>query len=131
MIALDTNVLVRLLVSDDLAQQQMVQQRLTSMRDAGESALVSHVVLAELSWVLRAVYDYSREPIADALEKLAATSPFYVPSAHVVGHALEWYRKGNAEFADYLILSLSLSEGASRLLTFDRKLLKHNTCEVP
>jgi len=45
--------------------------------------------------------------------------------------ALTEYEKGPADFSDYLILEGARAEGCSKLLTFDRRLLKHQACEAP
>jgi predicted nucleic-acid-binding protein len=131
MIGADTNILVRLLVSDDLDQQQAVAARLKTIQDDGGSLFVSSVVLAELSWVLASAYGYERPAIALAIKKLMSTPPFVATDRAQILQALEWYVEGPADFADYLILALATATGATSLLTFDRKLLKHRLCESP
>ncbi len=113
MLAADTNVVTRLLVSDDMAQQRAVHQRLEKVVARGDSVLLSAVVLAELAWVLGSVYDYGRAEMAGALR------------------ALDLYETGKAEFPDYFILTLAEAQGAATLLTFDRRLLRHSSCNKP
>jgi predicted nucleic-acid-binding protein len=45
--------------------------------------------------------------------------------------ALATYERGPADFSDYLILELGRVEGCTKLLTFDRRLLKNPACEAP
>jgi predicted nucleic-acid-binding protein len=131
MLAADTNVLVRLLVSDDLAQQRAVAARLRRESSQGRNVLVSTVVLAELAWVLDSVYGYPRPRIAGAIDAILTTPPFRVKERPAVQRALEWFRAGPAEFSDYLILALSMDDGAEGLLTFDRDLLQHPAALKP
>lgn len=131
MLALDTNVLVRVLVGDDAAQHDAAMARLKKMRKRGEAALVGPVVLAEAGWVLSSVYGFSRAQIVTALRGALATPPFVVLQRDVVIAALARYEKGPADFADYLILEQARVEGCSALLTFDRRLLKDGACETP
>lgn len=131
MLAADTNVVVRLLVGDDPAQQQAVLVRLQRARAAGDSVLLGAVVLAEVAWVLDRAYGYARAQITAALRGLLATPPFVVKERAEVLAAITEYEKGPADFADYLILSSARAEGCSKLLTFDRKLLKNAACEAP
>lgn len=131
MIGADTNILVRLLVSDDLEQQRAVVRRLERIQQDGEFVVVSSVVLAELSWVLSSAYRYDRAAIATAIRALSETPPFLVLDRAAVVQALGWFRDGLADFADYLILSLAITQGGSSLLTFDKKLLKHRLCALP
>lgn len=131
MLAADTNVLVRLLVSDDLAQQAVVRRRLDRANTEGEAVLVTPVALAETAWVLDAVYGYGRKQIFGAVRAVLNTPPFLCPERQDVLRALQLCDAGSADFPDYLILALSESGGATTLLTFDRKLLRHPRCQKP
>ncbi|MCC6623452.1 MAG: type II toxin-antitoxin system VapC family toxin [Deltaproteobacteria bacterium] len=129
--AADTNVIVRLLVSDDRKQQRAVVRRLEEASRSGESVLVPDVVLAELSWVLDAAYGYERAQIADAIDLLSTSSPFVLESSEAVREAIRLYREGPADLADYLILCRAERLGATALVTFDRKLARHPFCQAP
>ena len=131
MLAADTNVLVRLIVSDDLAQQRAVRKRLDRVLSDGEQVVLTTVALAELAWVLDAAYGYGREPIALAIRSLVDTPPFVSPQKAQVLEALDAYGSGPAEFSDYLLVALGKDAGADKVLTFDRKLLRHPACEKP
>jgi predicted nucleic-acid-binding protein len=129
--AVDTNVVVRVLVGDDPMQQQAALGRLRKIRADGGGALVSAVVLAEVAWVLSSAYGYDRAQIAAALRGLLATPPFVVTPRPAAIAALAAYEKGPADFSDYLIVELARVEGCTKLLTFDRRLLKNPACESP
>lgn len=131
MLAADTNVLARLLVSDDLAQQKAVRQRLEKATAEGVAVLITPVVLAELAWVLESVYGYERGDIVRAIRAVVDTPPFHAPERGDVLQAADLYSEGSAGFSDYLILSLARSAGAASLLTFDRRLLRHSLCKKP
>ena len=60
--AVDTNLLVRLVVRDDVDQVK------TAEAFVARGAWVSHLVLAETLWVLDAVYNRSSEQIANAID---------------------------------------------------------------
>ncbi len=129
--SVDTNVVVRLLVNDDVARQQRAFDRLRRVREAGERALVSSVVLAEVSWVLDSVYGYERAQIASALGAVVATSPLMVKDRAAVARAIDAYSTGRADFADYLVLEEARAADALPLLTFDRALHRHEGCAAP
>jgi predicted nucleic-acid-binding protein len=130
-VAVDTNVLVRLLVGDEPRQKDAVVRRLGRLADEGGAAVVHPVVLAELSWMLRASYGLGRDEIAGALERLLDTAPFVVHQKAEVLQALAWFRDGPADFSDYLVVALTTVDGADTLLTFDRHLLKHPGASRP
>jgi len=62
-IAVDTNVLVRLVVGDDEVQQSQAAEVL----DAAELVAVSVHVLCEFAWVLQSRYKLARPDIANAI----------------------------------------------------------------
>jgi predicted nucleic-acid-binding protein len=85
--AVDTNALVRLVVRDDADQVRAAEEFIAS------GAWVSHLVLAETTWVLDAVYDRSMEQIATAIDMLLNHEHLTVQDADVVAAATENFRK--------------------------------------
>jgi predicted nucleic-acid-binding protein len=117
--AVDTNVLVRLLVRDDPRQVDTVE------RFIAKGAWVSHVVLVETLWVLDAVYERSAEQIAAAVERLLAHAELTLQDADVVVAALGQFRaKPKLGFSDCLVLEIARKSGHLPLGTFDRQLGK-------
>ncbi len=131
MAAVDTNVVIRLLVSDDESQQRTARRRLDRLAAANEPVFVSTLVLAEVTWVLSSVYEYGREAQAEAVRALLETPPFVVDAAPSVRRALGWFEGGSAEFSDYLAAALADAVGQAPLFTFDRKLAQHPFCQRP
>ena len=84
--AIDTNVLVRLLVRDDPRQLGAAEQF------TAKGAWVSHVVLIETLWVLDAVYERSAAQVAAAVELLLAHADLTLQDADVVAAALGQFR---------------------------------------
>jgi predicted nucleic-acid-binding protein len=123
MIALDTNVLVRFLVEDD--RKQAVRARsLFKKAAASETPLyVCDIVFCEVVWVLDSAYGFEREEIAAVLSGLLQTRNLRFRSADQIGLALEAYRTGPGDFADYLIREQAHEAGCELVVTFDRALL--------
>jgi predicted nucleic-acid-binding protein len=117
--AVDTNVLVRLVAPDD--QRQFAR----AVEFVERGAWASHVVLAELSWVLGAVYGFDDAAIIAALEMLLEQEDLTVQDPDVAAAALEHYRrKPVLGFADCLILEIARKAGHLPLGTFDKALGK-------
>lgn len=117
--AVDTNLLVRLLVRDD-AQQVILAEKFIA-----KGAWVSHLVLAETLWVLDAVYERTPEHIALAVERLLAHASLTLQDADAVTAALEQFRARPAlGFSDCLVLEIARKAGHLPLGTFDRQLAK-------
>ena len=121
MLAVDTNVLVRLLTRDD-ADQVSAAEAFVS-----RGAWVSHLVLAETFWVLDSVYDLTRTQIATAIEMLLNHRELSLQDADVVTAALDHYRRRPAiEFSDCLVLEIARKAGHLPVATFDRNFARLN-----
>ena len=117
--AVDTNVLVRLIVRDDPEQVRIAESFVST------GAWASHLVLAEATWVLDAVYDRTPEQIAIAIDMLLNHKDLTIQDAEVVTKALEHFRRRPAlGFSDCLVLELARKSGHLPLGTFDRDLAK-------
>lgn len=123
MIALDTNVLVRYLVRDIPEQAEAARILLEGLTPEAPG-FISREVTIETAWVLERSYGFSREQIADILEKLTATGSLIVEAGDDVARAALRFRQGGADFADLMILAAAERAGASSLYTFDRTLAR-------
>ena len=120
MITLDTNVLVRYLVHDDMQQAEAARALLESLT-ADNPGYVCREVTVELVWVLERTYDLSRDQIATILEELVTTGGLVIESAEDVARAAFRYRSGGTGFSDLMILAAANRSNALPLYTFDQK----------
>ncbi len=119
MLAVDTNVLVRLVARDNADQVRAAEEFVS------KGAWVSHLVLAETLWVLDSVFELSRDQVALAVEMLLNHRDLTLQDADVVTAALGHYRKRSAVgFSDCLILEIARKAGHLPIATFDRDLSK-------
>jgi len=113
----DTNVLVRFITRDDVEQSKRV---LSVMRRAerGEIVIrVSAIVVAEVIWVLKSVYGYAPDAIADALRAFLIADGVTVEEEDVVIEALRFAQQG-VGFVDGYVAALARSR-REPVLTFD------------
>ena len=120
MTAIDTNVLVRYLVLDNLEQAEAARELLEGLTPEQPGFICREVIL-EVVWVLERTYGFSRDQIADVLLELAATDTLVIEAAEDVVSAAEIYRQGGTDFSDLMILAAAINAGAGPLYTFDRK----------
>ena len=119
MLAIDTNVLVRLIIRDEADQTSAAE------RAVGKGAWLSHLVLAECLWVLDSVYELKRDQMASAVEMLLNHQELSVQDAEVVASALEHYRAHRGvDFSDCLVLEIARKAGHVPLASFDRGFAK-------
>ena len=130
MIALDTNVLVRLVLHDDEAQARTAERLFIRARRNQTPLFVADVVLCELVWVLKRRAGVSRADIVNTLDRLLRTELIVVSSAANAENALAAYRAGKGDFADYLIREQSRAMRATEVVTFDRALKGENGFRV-
>ena len=131
MIALDTNVLIRFLVEDDVAQSRRATALIEGAVAREEQLFVSDIVMCETVWVLSSAYRFSRTEIVDALSQLLRARSVAFSSADNIARALDAYRKERGDFADYLIREHARSAGAQTVATFDAALLKESGFSKP
>ena len=116
MVAVDTNVLVRLLTGDHAAQ---TARAVAVFRAA--PVLVPKSVLLETEWVLRYGYGLPAAAIARSFLGLLGLPTVRVEDVPAVHLAIRMLEHG-IDFADALHLASSAS--AKRFVTFDAKLVK-------
>ncbi len=114
MTGLDTNVLLAWLLDGQA-------RALTG----GPRYRVSHVVLAEIAWVLATTFKRPRNQIAAVISGLADAADVVIDREAVVRAALADYRAGSADFADHLIARENEAAGCDTTLTLDRKAARH------
>jgi len=125
MTGLDTNVLARYLTEDDPVQARKAAAVIATAVTRREKCYISPIVLCELAWVLRGAYDVSKADLLITLDRLVATTQFVIGDKDTVRRALEAYRSGRADFADYVIGATHREAGCERTVTFDRRLKGH------
>ena len=117
--AVDTNLLVRLVVRDDADQLNAAEAFVA------KGAWVSHLVLAETLWVFDAVYNRSPAQIANAVDRMLNHKELTLQDAEVVALALDHFRsRPSLGFSDCLVLEIARKAGHLPLGTFDRNLAR-------
>lgn len=125
MLAVDTNVIVRLIVRDDERQAAAAEDAVR------QGAWLSILGLAETVRVLSSIYEFSRPELVHALEMLLENEQLTVEHSPVVERALALFRaRPRLRFADCLMIELAGNAGCVPLLTFDRGLAKLEGVEL-
>ncbi|MEP6884345.1 MAG: type II toxin-antitoxin system VapC family toxin [Gammaproteobacteria bacterium] len=123
MIGLDTNVVVRYIMVDDV-KQSPIAARLIESLSTGSPGFVPIVAIVEIAWVLSTAYELDKRQVIAALEGLLRTKELVVEEAETVWKALRLYQTGNADFADCLIERAASANGCEKTMTFDRDAVK-------
>ncbi len=116
MVAVDTNVLVRLLVGDDPAQSAASRALF-----AASSIHIADTVWLETEWALRAAYGLRPADICEAFRRLCGLGNVAVNDASRLAQIITWHEAG-LDFAD--AFHVATSRGAAAFVTFDVALVK-------
>lgn len=116
MIAVDTNLLVRILTNDDPIQARSAVKILKS-----DDIYIPKTVLLETEWVLRYAYEVGRSAIAAGFQKLLGLPNVSVEDPDSIYQAISWY-ENKFDFAD--ALHLASSRRCESFATFDSSLIK-------
>jgi len=115
-IAIDTNILVRLLTRDNESEYKASLKLFTS-----ETLFIPDTVILETEWVLRYAYDLSSGDICNALRNVLGLPNVSVTNAAKIANAILWHEAG-LDFAD--AFHLSLCQDHTALKTFDKEFIK-------
>lgn len=122
--AVDTNIVVRIVIRDDL------RQATSADRFIEKGAWVSSLALAEAMWVLGSAYGMGATDLATAVEMLLNHKDLTLEDSDAVVAALASFRSRPAlGFSDCLLLELARKAGHLPLGTFDRDLSKFGGAE--
>lgn len=116
MLAIDTNVIVRLVVDDD--HEQFVR---ANRLIANHPVFVSNTVLLECEWVLRSAYGLEPSDFVEAVRDFAGLANVTLEDQKLAATALDLHEKG-MDFAD--AMHLGRAKGLEAFVSFDKGLAK-------
>lgn len=126
--ALDSNIILRFLLQDDINQCTQVDQLFQQASQNGERFWISSQVLLECIWVLESYYQVTRSDILLCFERLADSTIFELEHAQAIPHfitsATHHKNKTLGDLSDLLIATINAKIGATPTLTFDKKACK-------
>lgn len=117
MLAVDTNVLVRIIVADDARQSPRARALV-----AANQVFVSRTVLLETEWVLRGSYGLAAPDVLNCLSSFVRLPQVTLESPEQIVKALGWLGQG-MDFAD--ALHLASTPNAAGFVTFDKRLVQN------
>jgi predicted nucleic-acid-binding protein len=130
MIGLDTNILLRLWLNDDPAQNKRIDALLAEHGSTPESLLVTDVVLVEAVWTLRSAFDQDKAALLIAVRSLLDETAFAFEDREVVSKAVLLFEQSSCGFSDCLIVATHAQLGCEFTATFDRGMRKQPSVKV-
>ena len=100
MIRLDTNILLRLWLNDDPAQNKRIDDMLNEHGSTPGSLLISDVVLVEAVWTLRSTYAQDKSSQLTAIRSLLDETAFAFEDKDTVRRASVLFEEASCGFSD-------------------------------
>jgi predicted nucleic-acid-binding protein len=119
--ALDTNVLIRFLVRDDVRQAEIVYKIFKQAETEKESFYVPLLIVLETIWVLESVYKITRHDILDSLNDLVLMPILDFESKSAIMNFISSARDNKTDLSDLLIAHTAKFSGCECVLTFDKR----------
>jgi len=123
-IAVDTNVLARLFVTDN-PRQHATAVEFFAARSGDDPAFVSLVVQAELVWLLTQMLKFPYERVREVLAAMLSSADFVVEQSDLLEQTLELMAARKADLADFLIAGMARRVGCRTTVTFDKAAARH------
>ncbi|MDO9490358.1 MAG: type II toxin-antitoxin system VapC family toxin [Sphingomonadaceae bacterium] len=111
--SVDSNILLRAIVNDDVDQAARAREVLR------ENCFVSNSVFLETAWVLKSFYGFERQLVVEALQAILAAETVHVATLEGLSWALSSFSSGG-DIADMLHLVEAI--GSDSFVTFDRQI---------
>jgi len=124
MIGIDTNILLRLWLNDDPAQNKRIDALLAEHGSAPGSLLVTDVVLAEAVWTLGSAYEQDKAAQLTAVRSLLDEAAFAFENRDAVVRAAALFEHSACGFSDCLVAARHAQLGCTFTATFDRRMRK-------
>ena len=122
MIAIDTNLLLRYFIEDDIQQSDLVDQLIRNAIDSDENVFISDIVLCEFVWALRCAYNADKSDVIRALEEIYSAKLFRFQNNERFKYALKKFSQKSGDFADYMLGYTGFNHHVRTTYTFDKKL---------
>ena len=121
MIGLDTNVIARIVLLDDLVQSRAALDLVARAKFSSEQLVVSLSTLLELEWVLRSNAKLTKKQALLVFTQLLEVRDIQIDGEAILEQAILHWEGSNADFAECLFLAQYQHLGCSAMLTFDAK----------
>ena len=118
-VGIDSNILLRALLDDDVQQSAMSRDVIASFGPTNVGYIGVTVIL-ELFWVLKSRYKLGRELLCDTISSLLTTEGLEIESFESVSRSVTRFAKGGVDFADILLAERNSEAGCIHTVTLDQ-----------
>ncbi|ACA58929.1 PIN domain-containing protein [Candidatus Desulforudis audaxviator] len=121
----DANVVLRFLTGDPPAMAAKALELMSRAEKGAIGLRVSHLVAAEIVWVLSSFYKYDKTQIAETLNSFLSADGIYAENPALLIQALQDMAEKNVDFVDAYLAALARAQEES-ICSFDNDFEKLN-----
>jgi len=122
---IDANVILRFITGDPPALAAKALELMTSAEKGEVGLRLSHLVLAEVVWVLSSFYKYTKTEIAEILISFICADGIYTENPELLMQALKDMAEKNVDFVDAFLAALARTRKET-ISSFDNDFQKLN-----
>lgn len=115
----DTNLIIRFLLNDNPEQAKSIKLLFASP----EKLLLPDLIFAEVIWVFKSVYQFSKPVIIEKVQQLLSLNIF-ICNYKFLNRSLAIYKENNISFVDAYLLAFSIEKNLEGIYSYDRSLDK-------
>jgi len=126
----DTNILVRFLVSDDEVQSKKVYKLFKKVEAKNGTLFIPLLVVLELIWILESAYQISRKEIVESISDILLMPILRFEHQSALQQFTHFAQNNNYDLSDLIIAYSAKEQGCESVLTFDKKASKSDLFEL-
>lgn len=116
---LDTNILIRYFVEDDPQKFHACDRLFHKARTGQVALLITHLVIAEVIWILSKRYRIQRMEIAESFQKLLSTPNILCEDTDLILSTLGLFESSSISFIDAYHATVLPARGISTFYSYD------------
>lgn len=122
---LDTNILLRYIVAEDAKLLKECKDLMDKVKHNSLQVVTSELVMAEINWVLRNNYRFSKDEVTEALEGIANTESIDICGECDVRGSVALFKKYNVKYIDAMIAAIpKVKSGEWVIVSYDEDFKK-------
>ncbi len=110
----DTNIFVSV-----IARKDAISDKCKKLLRSNEPLWATHLVILEIEWVLRSVYELSKPDIVDKLRRILKIKFLEISNRKLIIAAVDLFEQTNIDLTDCFNILLAKKEGVTQFYTFD------------
>lgn len=116
----DTNIFIRFLTNDIPEKTNSCEKIFKKAVEKKTTLFTTHLVIAEIIWVLESYYELQKKDIQDKVEKILNTPNLICPNKDLILSAIALSSEKNIDFIDAYNAFIIKDKGIDKIYSYDK-----------